>query len=166
MKPEDRFKQSDLLFITLTDAGRNKHIETPVKGWFTVFEVAVDGGILSGNFAPNGSKGYGHVYHPKFELHILVRGKHGELSPYAALKKLEELAQFTDGDQAQYKLELPGSAVELFAKDDAEAKIKADKYLTDHRVTASGLKLFRYPKEWVNQPTKGLVEVPFYRLKS
>lgn len=65
----------------------------------------------------------------------------------------------------QYKLELPGGSVELFAQNDEQAKVKADGYLTGNRITTAGLKLFRYPKEWASQPTGGLIEVPFIRLK-
>lgn len=81
-------QQGDLLSVTLTDAGRNQFIKTPVEGWLLVTEVAVDGGVLQANFAEIGSKGYGGVVHPQFKLTSIVRGKHGELSPYAALRKL------------------------------------------------------------------------------
>ncbi len=71
----------------------------------------------------------------------------------------------------QYLLETPCGAVELFAVDDNEAIHFALKYLAQTRVTVfpvgptklfSSLGLFRYPKEWVNRPTGGMIAVePF-----
>lgn len=71
----------------------------------------------------------------------------------------------------QYLLETPCGAVELFAVDDNEAVHFALKYLAQTRVTTfpvgptklfSSLGLFRYPKEWVNRPTGGMIAIePF-----
>jgi hypothetical protein len=63
-----------------------------------------------------------------------------------------------------YLLETPGGAVEILASNDTDAVDKAKQYLAYTRITTKGLKLFRYPKEWVNRPTAGLIEVPFYQL--
>lgn len=62
-----------------------------------------------------------------------------------------------------YRLELPGNWVELQAENDAHAAIVAKRYLADHGITEVGLHLYRYPKEWVNRRTAGLIEVPFYQ---
>ncbi len=64
-----------------------------------------------------------------------------------------------------YKLELPGDHIEIQAYSDGDARFQAKRYLNERGIEAVGLKLFRYPKEWVNQRTSGLIEVPFYQLK-
>ncbi len=62
----------------------------------------------------------------------------------------------------QYKLELPGGAVEIGANDDAEAQTFAQEYLKANlRVPVTKpLHLFRYPKGWANHGGT-LIEVPF-----
>ncbi len=84
-----QFKQGDLLSMTLTSAGSNKYLKTPVKGWFIVGEVATNGHIIQGCFMPDDGKGYGHVIWPKYRLHLLIRGTHGECSPFAAMQTLK-----------------------------------------------------------------------------
>lgn len=54
-------------------------------------------------------------------------------------------------NKEQYKLELPGGSVEIFAGSDIEAMRQADVYLKLNRINEKGLKLFRYPKEYVNR---------------
>jgi hypothetical protein len=90
MKTKHQFKQSDLLYVTLLSAGNNKYIKTTCKGWLLITEVAIDGRVIQANFCPEGgSGGYGATIWPKFRVHILVRGTHGECSPFAAMNHLK-----------------------------------------------------------------------------
>ena len=96
-KCRHQFKQGDLLSVTLTDAGRNQYIKTPVKGWLIVNEVATTGHIINANFMHSqGSKGYGNVMWPKFRLNLIIRGTHGECSPFAALQTLKRRSGLTE----------------------------------------------------------------------
>lgn len=89
----ESFQQSDLLFGTLLDVGHvgrdgKKYFDTPAKGWLLVTEAGVGGCLIQGNFhVPGKGTGYGGLINPKFEAEMLIRIKHGELSPYAILLK-------------------------------------------------------------------------------
>ncbi len=62
-----------------------------------------------------------------------------------------------------YKLELPGGAWEFLAMNDKEAIGIADRYLVLHHMADKQLKLFRYPKEWVERGGQ-LIEIPEFRI--
>lgn len=88
-------KQGDLLLVELTGY-RYGAIPTIFRGemqsgegWLLVQELATDGGVTHATFCPKGGTGgYGGVHHPGFEAKALIRGKHGECSPFAALTKI------------------------------------------------------------------------------
>jgi len=90
MKTNNELKQGDLLLITLTDPGNNEYFKPRQNGWLLVTEVSVDGKVIQANFMVIGKgNGYGAMIWPKFNRHALLRFTHGECSPYAALKTLE-----------------------------------------------------------------------------
>lgn len=76
--------------ITLTGSQLESYKGKPPtgRGWLTVTEVSVDGQIISANFCPEGQTGFGAVAWPLGNVHAFVRGNHGELSPFAALKEV------------------------------------------------------------------------------
>ena len=91
MKKENELKQGDLLLVTLTDPGSNKFFKPQQNGWLLVTEVSVDGQVIQGNFMVIGEgNGYGGMIWPTFNRHALLRFRHGETSPYAALKTIEK----------------------------------------------------------------------------
>lgn len=89
-KNKAKFQQGDLLSVTLTDAGGNKYIQTPVRAWLLITEVSVTGKVTTGNVCLPGQNGYGAVTWPKFRLHLLIRGRHGHTSPFAAMQDLKQ----------------------------------------------------------------------------
>lgn len=88
---EYEIQQGDLLLVTLTNPGKNRYFKPLQKGWLCVTEVSSRGEVMQGNFMViGGGDGFGGMLWPKFRRHALLRFKHGETSPYAALKKLEK----------------------------------------------------------------------------
>lgn len=83
-------KQGDLLFGNLTGSSIQylKQKPTVGRGWLLVNEVSIHGEIINANFCPEGGNGYGNVIWPTFECEALIRGRHGECSPFAALTEI------------------------------------------------------------------------------
>lgn len=79
--------QGDLLLVTLTGSKLKSYKGKPTvgRGWLLINEISINGEIISGNFCPEGQQGYGAVTWPEAELHAFLRGKHGQVSPFAAL---------------------------------------------------------------------------------
>lgn len=82
------WRNRDILRVTLLSHFGSKPRDKSQRGWLLITELSVDGEVLSGNFAPDGTLGYGHVLRPEFRLHTMIRGNHGTLSPMAAVNKL------------------------------------------------------------------------------
>lgn len=85
-----KLQQGDLLRVRLTDYSGHPGRKAPGigQGWLLVNEVGVDGRVINANFMPKGSNGFGNVLWPKFVVYVLIRGRHGECSPFAALSTL------------------------------------------------------------------------------
>lgn len=84
----------------------------------------------------------------------------------AFLKRIEEIESQNPNLRSadQYRLELPGSFVDLLAVSDLDAMQQADRYLHLQRIPFTGLKLFRFVKEPMESPNP-MIEVHEFRTR-
>lgn len=87
-----KLEQGDLLRVTLTGSKIKNYRGKPLTGtgWLLINELSVDGEVINANFKPDGTApaGYGNVTWPEFEAHVLLRGRHGECSPFTAIMEI------------------------------------------------------------------------------
>ncbi|MGV0949262.1 MAG: hypothetical protein ACOYB3_01225 [Azonexus sp.] len=85
-------EQGDLILATVTGSKLKTFRGAPTTGfgWLCVTETSSHGDVISANFCPDGTKGYGSLTWPEFEAHVFIRGRHGETSPFAAITSVFE----------------------------------------------------------------------------